>query len=336
MKDQLMLKVPSSVLALAGLFIASTLQAQYADSVVAYTAGSGVTPSYTDPTRSLGPPTTFIGYQNADPFNPPYLDTDLVSVGAGGSLTVQFSAPILNIPAHPYGLDFIIFGNSGFVITNGDFSGGGITDGSLFANNTGATRVWVFPQRCLGGFPPASQPGFEPGRLRRQGPRGNSLALFRLGRRDRVRHLLGAGWIRPERISAKHQFCSRGSAERQVGGGRFFSGAGTGHVGDVFDGGGIVAWVAAKDDTVKSIKLQAPSSREAPNTNFHKSRRGKSEFGASNFFGIWSLELSTPALGSQVRLPFRKTFRATLWRAAGRSLATRTYSIGTRPIKIWR
>ncbi len=138
-----MLKVPSSVLALAGLFIASTLQAQYADSVVAYTAGSGVSPSYTDPTRSLGPPTTFIGYQNADPFNPPYLNTDLVSVGAGGSLTVQFSAPILNIPAHPYGLDFIIFGNSGFVITNGDFSGGGITDGSLFANNTGATRVWV-------------------------------------------------------------------------------------------------------------------------------------------------------------------------------------------------
>ncbi len=41
---------------------------------------------------------------------------------------------------------------------------------------------------------------------------------------------------------------------------------------------------------MKSIKLQAPSSREAPNTKFHKSRRGKSEFGASNFFGIWSLE----------------------------------------------
>jgi hypothetical protein len=138
-----MLKVCSSVLALAGLLVSSTLHAQYADSVVSYTPGSGVSPAYTDPARALGAPTTFIGYQNADPFNPPYLSSDLVSVGAGGSLTVQFSTPILNSPDHPYGLDFIIFGNSGFVITNGDFSGGGITDGSLFANNTGATRVWV-------------------------------------------------------------------------------------------------------------------------------------------------------------------------------------------------
>ena len=138
-----MLKLGSSVLALANLFVASTLCGQYADSVISYTSGSGVSPSYTDPTRALGAPTTFIGYQNADPFNPPYLSSDLVSVGAGGSLTVQFTTPVLNSPAHPYGLDFLIFGNAGFVITNGDFSGGGITDGSLFANNTGATRVWV-------------------------------------------------------------------------------------------------------------------------------------------------------------------------------------------------
>jgi len=138
-----MLKARSSALALASLLVVSTLHAQYADSIVSYTSGSGVSPSYTDPTHALGAPTTFIGYQNADPFNPPYLGSDLVSVGAGGSLTVQFASPILNSPSHPYGLDFIIFGNSGFIITNGDFSGGGITDGSLFANNTGATRVSV-------------------------------------------------------------------------------------------------------------------------------------------------------------------------------------------------
>ena len=34
-------------------------------------------------------------------------------------------------------------GNSGFIITNGNFSGGGITDGSLFGNNPGVTRVSV-------------------------------------------------------------------------------------------------------------------------------------------------------------------------------------------------
>jgi len=130
-------------LALASLSVIHTLSAQYADSVISYGAGAGVNPSFTDPTRALGAPTTFIGYQNADPFNPPFLPSDLVSVGAGGSLTVQFSTPILNDPAYAYGLDFKIFGNSGFIITNGDFSGGGITDGSLFANNTGSTRVSV-------------------------------------------------------------------------------------------------------------------------------------------------------------------------------------------------
>jgi len=130
-------------LALASISLVHTLNAQYADSVVSYSAGAGANPTFTDPTRALGAPTTFIGYQNADPFNPPFLSSDLVSVGAGGSLTVQFITPILNDPTHAYGLDFQIFGNSGFIITNGDFSGGGITDGSLFANNTGTTRVSV-------------------------------------------------------------------------------------------------------------------------------------------------------------------------------------------------
>src|SRR5207247_10104041 len=58
-------------------------------------------------------------------------------------LTVRLDTPAVNDPAHPSGIDFILFGNSGFVITNGNFSGGGITDGSLFANNNGATRVSV-------------------------------------------------------------------------------------------------------------------------------------------------------------------------------------------------
>jgi hypothetical protein len=138
-----MSKIRSPVLAIASSFIVLSLHAQYADSVVSYTSGSGVNPSFTDPSRALGAPTTFIGYQNADPFNPPYRNSELVSVGEGGLLTVQFSAPILNTPGHAYGLDFMIFGNSGFVITNGNYSGGGITDGALFANNTGSTRVWV-------------------------------------------------------------------------------------------------------------------------------------------------------------------------------------------------
>jgi len=133
--------VPTLVLA-SVLSLIQTGSAQFATSVSSYNAGSGTTAAYQDPTRALGAPTTFIGYQDADPFNAPYSSTHLVSVGTGGWLTVAFSQPILNT-AHAFGLDFSIFGNSGFTITNGDYSGGGITDGSLYGNNFGVTRVLV-------------------------------------------------------------------------------------------------------------------------------------------------------------------------------------------------
>ncbi len=48
-------------------------------------------------------------------------------------------------PANTIGLDYDAFGSAGFIITNGDFTGGGITDGSLFAHHTGETRVSVSP-----------------------------------------------------------------------------------------------------------------------------------------------------------------------------------------------
>jgi hypothetical protein len=138
-----MSKIRTFALAAAGFCVSFSSSAQFADSVVSYTAGSGVNATYTNPARALGGPSVFIGYQDADPFNPPFQNTELVSVGAGGSLTVQFNSPILNSPSHAFGLDFIVHGNAGFIITNGDFSGGGITDGSLFSQNTGVTRVWV-------------------------------------------------------------------------------------------------------------------------------------------------------------------------------------------------
>ena len=82
-----------------------------------------------------------------DVFDPPYLASQLVSIGAGGSLTVQFGRPVINHPDNRFGTDFVIFGNAGFVITNEfsletfDWIGTPATDGSLFGNNTGATRV---------------------------------------------------------------------------------------------------------------------------------------------------------------------------------------------------
>src|SRR5688572_10925237 len=128
-----------SLVALISLSVASlsVRAASFADAVAGYNPGSlsGSAVSFTNATAALGEPSRvtpgpFGG--PVDPFNPPYLDTQLVSVGPGGSVIVRFNSPILNNPGNPYGLDFMIYGNSGFVITNGDFSGGGITDASLF------------------------------------------------------------------------------------------------------------------------------------------------------------------------------------------------------------
>ncbi len=125
--------------------------AQFTSSIVTYDAGVGFQPGYTTASNALGEPSrvtpgAFGG--PVDPFNPPYLASQLVSIGAGGSLTVQFAAPILNDPDHAFGLDFNIFGNSGFIITNAfdenwNYLGTPRTDGSLFGADATATRVSV-------------------------------------------------------------------------------------------------------------------------------------------------------------------------------------------------
>jgi len=139
-----MLKIQLSVLALASSLFSFTAQAQYAEAVVSYVPGVGFSPGFTNPAAALGEPSritpgTFGG--DVDPFDPPY--------GAGGSLTVKFGRPVLNHPRNRFGIDFIIFGNSGFIITNAfdpntfDWIGTPATDGSLFGNNAGASRVSV-------------------------------------------------------------------------------------------------------------------------------------------------------------------------------------------------
>src|SRR6266478_667786 len=139
LKDHAMFKLPFWALAIAGASLVSTIHADtFADAVIAYNPGAGFAAGFTNPPVALGAPTS-----TANPFSPAFRNTQLLSLGAGGSVTVRFDTPIQNDSAHPYGLDFTVFGNSGFTITNGNFSGGGITDGSLFGNNTGSTRVWV-------------------------------------------------------------------------------------------------------------------------------------------------------------------------------------------------
>ena len=134
-------------LALASVVGITSLPADpYARTVISYHPGSGTSPDYNNPDRALGEPARVTpgfpsGSDSVTPFNPAWPSSQLVSIGAGGSLTLQFGETVLNGPENLFGLDFIVFGNNGFTLI--DFSRN-ITDGSLFTfDPPGSSRVLV-------------------------------------------------------------------------------------------------------------------------------------------------------------------------------------------------
>lgn len=111
----------------AGLFGAAD---PYADQVTSYTPGTGINTSFENSSSALGAPLS-----TATIMAPPFASSDIVGVGNGGQLTLQFNTPILNNSAgHAGGFDFTIFGNDFFTLS-------GSTIGGVF-NHTGLT-VWV-------------------------------------------------------------------------------------------------------------------------------------------------------------------------------------------------
>jgi hypothetical protein len=127
------------VLALAGLFVMSTtVHGQFADSVLSYESGTGFAAGYTNVSAAVGGPAPG---SSVTPYAPPFSKSQLVSIGAGGEITLQMDSPILNTPANPYGLDFIIFANSFFVV-NGGSGQSATTSGSVFFHqNTTVIQV---------------------------------------------------------------------------------------------------------------------------------------------------------------------------------------------------
>ena len=128
----------------------SSFAGPFAATVVNYNPGAGAVLGFTNTTAVLGEPSRINPFlEPTDPFDPPYGRDQILSVGTGGSVTVKFSSPVQNHPKNRFGIDFIIFGNSGFIITNefdfNTFTWVGIpaTDSSLFAANPGVTRVSV-------------------------------------------------------------------------------------------------------------------------------------------------------------------------------------------------
>jgi hypothetical protein len=148
------MKIKLSVaLALAGA-CSLTVHAQFASTVVSYTQGN-LDPNhanYNDPNAALGAPSQITPGDYGgpvDPFNAAYLSSQIVGIGTGGSLTLQFSSPVQNNPSHPYGLDFIVFGHAGFNVTNAfdpdtfTYVGTPATDGSFYTGGDNGVTVSV-------------------------------------------------------------------------------------------------------------------------------------------------------------------------------------------------
>ncbi len=119
----------------------------YASAVVEYVEGTGIPMDwlngqlFNDPSTALGRPTadtTGDGFSTGDPFvanvpvvpaNAPFRSFEVVSIGQGGRLTVQFDHPVVDDRKNPCGLDFTIFGNAFHIVaggsswTNGDPNG---------------------------------------------------------------------------------------------------------------------------------------------------------------------------------------------------------------------
>lgn len=143
---------------IAGLACASVMvsgghtlhAASYATGVVDYQPGalSGSVVSYTNASAALGMPATFNPAfppwspepTPITPFEAPYTADQLVAIGAGGSLTLHFAEPIRNLPANPYGLDFVVYGGAAFMDVNWP---NGLSDGTVFGNLGGVTRLSV-------------------------------------------------------------------------------------------------------------------------------------------------------------------------------------------------
>src|SRR5258705_6155169 len=109
MKKNVLALAVTSFLVLSGI-----ARGQFANAVVSYEHGTGFAANFTNPNAALGAPASGSG---VTPYAPLFSTSQLVSIGTGGWLTLQLGTPIMNDPTHPFGIDFMIFGNSFFVVT---------------------------------------------------------------------------------------------------------------------------------------------------------------------------------------------------------------------------
>ena len=130
-------------LASAGLTLLSVSRGSpYAATVVNYNPGLGYASGYTNASAVLGQPSAADSYGDpVDQFDPAWQTNQILSIGAGGWVTVAFDRPVVHYPNG--NRDFIIFGNSFFDLTNGPVTNvPWSTDGDV-TNDAGLALVSV-------------------------------------------------------------------------------------------------------------------------------------------------------------------------------------------------
>lgn len=113
----------------------------WADTVITYDPGRNAADGFTDPTTAIGEPERFTGEgifpSVVSPFNPPFGIEEIVSIGGGGQLVLAFDEPVLDDPNNPFGIDLLIFGNTGFIDAAWP---NGVVDG-MFGNDGGTIEI---------------------------------------------------------------------------------------------------------------------------------------------------------------------------------------------------
>ena len=125
----------------------------WADNVIQYVLGAEIADvndvagdPFIDPTTALGEPTRFTSDPQffggaVTPFQSPFRAKEVVSIGEGGRLVLEFDEPVLDDPANPFGIDLLIFGNSFLNFLTGE----PVTEGGTVEVSDDGTNFFVVP-----------------------------------------------------------------------------------------------------------------------------------------------------------------------------------------------
>ena len=125
--------VPAAAAVLTVATVASA--SPFASAWLDYVPGSGANPDFIDPAAALGSPTRFsttaFGSYAVAPFQPAGGIGEVVTLGAGGSLTLRLGTTARDDAANPFGIDLLVFGNAFFFAD--DFNSPNPTATALFS-----------------------------------------------------------------------------------------------------------------------------------------------------------------------------------------------------------